>query len=284
VRPTQGLLWEEEVRRWKVLHFMSDGISIPDTVSLNSTLTESENRIYEWQMWVSGFGAEGQRKLRAASVLVSRCGGVGGLVAYELAAAGIGRLVLAHAGNLKPSDLNRQLLMRHDWVGKSRVDCAAQRLRELNPHVEVVAVGENVSAANVARLVGQVDLVADCAPLFEERFLMNREAVRQRKPLVECAMYELEAQITTLIPGQTPCLQCLYPEAPPYWKRQFPVFGAVAGLVGCLGAMEAIKVLTGLGEPLRGRLLVCDLRRMSFRTLNLKRNPQCPVCAHVPAG
>ena len=147
-----------------------------------------------------------------------------------------------------------------------------------NPRLEVVAVGENVSEANVAGLVGQADVVADCAPLFEERLLMNREAVRQGKSMVECAVYDLEAQITTIVPGQTPCLACLCPEPPPHWRRQFPVFGAVAGMAGCLGAMEVIKLLTPLGEPLLNRMLTCDLRTMSFRQVKTKRLPNCPVC------
>lgn len=241
-------------------------------------LTDIERQVYEWQMWVAGFGEEGQRQLKGASVLVSRCGGVGGAVALELAAAGVGKIILAHAGNLKPSDLNRQILMSHDWLGRSRVECAAQRLRSLNPRLEVVAVAENVSESNVAQLVGQADVVADCAPLFEERFLMNREAVRQGKSMVECAIYELEAQITSIVPGQTPCLACVYPEPPPDWRREFPVFGAVSGMVGCLGAMEVIKLLTGLGEPLLGRLLTCDLRTMSFRSVKTMRRSDCPVC------
>jgi molybdopterin-synthase adenylyltransferase len=245
---------------------------------MNASLSDIERQIYEWQIWVDGFGEEGQYKLKNASVLVSRCGGVGGAVALELAAAGIGKLILAHAGNLKPGDLNRQILMAHDWLGRPRVECAAQRLRALNPRLEIVAVAENISEANAARLVGEADLVVDCAPLFPERFLMNREAVRQGKPMVECAMYELQAQITTIVPGRTPCLACLYPEAPPDWRRQFPVFGAVSGMVGCLGAMEAIKVLTGLGQPLMGKLLTCDLRTMSFRKLKTRRQPDCPVC------
>jgi molybdopterin-synthase adenylyltransferase len=245
---------------------------------MRASLSDIERQVYEWQMWVDGFGEAGQRQLKSASALISRCGGVGGAVALELAAAGIGKLILAHAGNLKPSDLNRQILMTHDWLGRPRVECAAQRLRALNPRLEIVAVAENISEANAARLVSQADLVVDCAPLFPERFLMNRETVRQGKPMVECAMYELQAQITTIVPGRTPCLACLYPEAPPDWRRQFPVFGAVSGMVGCLGAMEAIKVLTGLGHPLMGKLLTCDLSTMSFRKLETKRQPDCPVC------
>lgn len=232
-------------------------------------------------MWVAGFGKEGQQKLKAASVLVSRVGGVGGAVALQLAAAGIGKLVLAHAGDLKPSDLNRQVLMRHDAIGQSRVECAAQRLREFKADIDVVAVAQNVSEANAERLVSSVDLVVDCAPLFEERFAMNRGAVRQGKPLVECSMYELEAHVTTIVPGQSPCLACLYPEPPPHWQRQFPVFGAVAGTAGSLAAMEVIKLIAGVGETLQGKLLTCDLRTMEFRRVNVRRAPGCAVCGHL---
>jgi molybdopterin/thiamine biosynthesis adenylyltransferase len=250
-------------------------------MSCAKPLTDAERQHYEWQLWVPGFGEAGQERLKGASVLVSRCGGVGGNVAYQLAAAGVGRLVLAHAGTVRPSDLNRQLLMAHEGLGRPRAELAARRLRELNPHVEVEAVPENIAEHNVARLVGAVDLVVDCAPLFSERLLLNREAVRQGKPLVECAMYELEAQLTTVVPGRTPCLACLYPEPPPAWRREFPVFGAVAGAIGSLGAMEAIKVLAGLGEPLLGTLLTCDLRDMTFRKVKLRRRADCAVCAHV---
>ena len=109
-------------------------------------------------------------------------------------------------------------------------------------------------------------------------FAMNREAIRQNKPLVECAMYDLEAQLTTVIPGQTPCLACLYPDDPPAWKREFPVFGAVSGAVGCLAAMEAIKIIAGLGQPLAGQLLTSDLRDMTFRRMRIERNPNCAIC------
>jgi molybdopterin-synthase adenylyltransferase len=244
-------------------------------------LDDAERAIWEWQMWTPGFGEAGQERLKGASVLVSRVGGVGGVVAYELASAGVGRLVLAHAGNVRPSDLNRQLLMTHDGLGQPRVESAARRLRELNPRLDVVAVGENVSDENADRLVEQADLVVDCAPLFTERYAMNRAAVAQGKPMVECAMFDMEAHITTFVPGRTPCLACLYPEDPAHWRRQFPVFGAVAGTVGCLAAVEAIKLIAGLGEPLLGRLLTLDLRSMAWRSLNLHREPSCPICGRL---
>ncbi len=243
-------------------------------------LTSKEKAVYAWQLTVPGFGERGQEKLKSASVLISRIGGLGGVVAYELAAAGVGHLILAHGGNVKESDLNRQLLMTDDWLGKPRVESAEKRLKELNPRLKITAVNENINEQNARAIVSEADIIVDCAPLFEERYLMNREAVAQNKPLVDCAMYELEAQITTIIPGKTACLSCLYPQKPDFWKREFPVFGAVSGTVGCLGAMEAVKVISGLGEPLTNRLLTMDLRDMSFHTIHIQKREACPVCGN----
>ncbi len=244
-------------------------------------LTDPERAVYEWQMWVADFGEQGQERLKGSAVLVSRVGGVGGAVALQLAAAGVGRIVLAHAGALRPDDLNRQVLMSHAGLGRPRAEQAAERLRALNPFIEVEAVDANVEEDNAADLVGRVDLVVGCAPRFGERLRMNREAVRQGKPLVDCAMYDLECQLTTVVPGRTPCLACLVPAEPPAWRREFPVFGAVAGVVGSLGALEAVKLLAGFGEPLLGRLLLCDLRGMTFRQIAIHRRPGCPVCGHL---
>ncbi len=244
-------------------------------------LTDEERAIYEWQIWVRDFGEEGQQRLKNASVLISRCGGLGGVVAYELAAAGVGKLVLAHGGNARPSDLNRQLLVTYASLGKPRIGTMTQRLLDLNPRLEIVAVGENIHEDNAAGLVEQADVVVDCAPMFEERFAMNRQAVLQRKPLVECAMFDLEATITTVQPGTTPCLACWCPSVPSMWKRQFPVFGAVSGTVGCLAAMEAIKLIAGFGQPLFNRMLRLDLRDMTTQTVSLARNPDCAVCGSL---
>lgn len=241
-------------------------------------LTDDERAIWQWQMSVPDFGESGQEKLKNASVLISRCGGVGSAVAYQLAAAGVGRLVIAHHGNIKPSDLNRQLLMTHDAIGTPRIESIERRLKALNPRLEIVGVNQNVNENNVATLVEQVDIVVDCAPLFEERFLLNEHSVRLGKPMVECAMYELEARIMTILPGRTACLRCLYPSFPRDWKRQFPVFGAVSGTVGSMGAIETIKLIADLGKPLANRLLLFDLRDFSFQTVRIQRDPNCTCC------
>ncbi|OYW74923.1 MAG: MoeZ/MoeB [Verrucomicrobia bacterium 12-59-8] len=241
-------------------------------------LTDHERAIYEWQMWVPGVGEEGQRKLKAASVLISRVGGLGGLVALELAAAGVGKLVLAHGGDLQPSDLNRQLLQTHDHIGKARMDSIMRRLHELNPRCEIIGFAENVTTENVDALVAQADIVVDAAPLFQERLALNAAARRAGKPMVECAMHTLEASVTTFVPGKTGCLACYVPEVPPTWKRQFPVFGAVSGTAACIGAMEAIKLITGIGETLCGELLSMDLSTMQFRKVRLPKRNDCAVC------
>jgi len=246
-----------------------------------ATLSAEEKAIYEWQMWLPQVGEAGQKKLKGASALVSRCGGLGGQVCYSLAAAGIGQLIIAHSGVLKPSDLNRQILMTHAGLGKPRIDSAVRRLKELNPRLEIVAVPENISAANVEGLVKQADIVFDCAPLFTERFLMNRECVRQRKPMIEAAIFGLEAQITTFIPGLTPCLSCLYPEAPPHWKRQFPVLAAIPAMAASIAALEGIKQIVGFGKSLAGTLLYYDGADISFQKIPIARRPDCPVCGKV---
>ena len=241
-------------------------------------LTDEEKKTYEWQMWVRDFGELGQQKLSSTSVLVSRVGGLGSVVAYELAAAGIGKLVLAHRGNVRASDLNRQLLMTHASRGTPRVESAKRRLLELNPRLDIEIINANVSSENAGELVGKADVVVDCAPLFDERFAMQEAAIHQKKPIVECAMYDLEAHLFTVLPGESACLRCLYRETPPVWKREFPVFGAVSGTVGCMGAMEVIKLVAGFGETLSNRMLLADLRTMKFREIKIARRSDCETC------
>lgn len=242
-------------------------------------LTDEDRALYEWQMWVPGVGEEGQRKLKAASVFISRVGGIGGLVALQLAAAGLGRLVLAHGGPLRPSDLNRQLLQTRDHVGLPRMDSILRRLRALNPDVELEGHAENVSSENAVRLVAGADIVVDAAPMFEERLALNDAAMRLGRPMVECAMRGMEATVTTFLPGRTGCLRCYVPGVPADWKRQFPVFGAVSGVAACIGAVEVIKLVTGLGEPLAGRMLSLDLAGARVREVRLPRRGDCLACA-----
>ena len=143
---------------------MSEDVQVGDQDEELPFLDDLDRTIYQWQMWADGVGELGQRKLKNARVLISRVGGVGGVVAYELAAAGVGKLVLAHGGTIKHSDLNRQLLMTYDRLGQSRVETARQRLLQLNPRIQVDVVDANINDENVDALVSQVDIVVDCAP------------------------------------------------------------------------------------------------------------------------
>jgi len=241
-------------------------------------LDDAERATYAWQLDVAGFDETAQQRLKAATVLVSRVGGLGGTVAQQLAAAGVGHLVLAHGGNLRASDLNRQILMDAGALGQPRIHQARTRLQALNPRLRITAAAENIAPANAAELVAQADVVVDCAPLFEERYLLNREAMRQGKPMVECAVYDLEFHLTTFLPGRTPCLRCLYPEPSTTWTRRFPVLGAVPATAGSLAALEVLKLLTGFADPLAGWLLVGDLRTLAMKRLRVRRVPGCPDC------
>lgn len=251
---------------------------------MSADLTDEERRIYAWQLDLPGFGEAAQRRLKAATVLVSRCGGLGGPAALELAAAGVGRLVIAHAGEVQESDLNRQILQRHDRIGLPRRDALIATLRGLNPRCVVEVIEENASPANADRLVAMADVVIDAAPLFVERFALNDACVRAGKPMVEAAMHHWEAQVATISPGRGPCLRCWCPEAPDYWTRRFPVLGAVSGTAGCIAAAEAVKLITGQGTPLIGRMLRLDLGAGTSRCLKIARDPACPACAGVMPG
>ncbi|MFB2834153.1 HesA/MoeB/ThiF family protein [Floridanema evergladense] len=245
---------------------------------LNLTPTEIET--YHRQMMLPNFGEAGQQKLRQATVLVTGVGGLGGTAALYLAVAGVGRLILVRGGELRQDDMNRQILMTDDWVGKPRVIKAKETLSAINPNVEIEAIPEYVTSENVDSLVLQADIALDCAHNFEERDLLNAACVRWRKPMVEAAMNGMEAYLTTIIPGKTPCLSCIFPEKPDWDRRSFGVLGAVSGTLACLTALEAIKVITGFEKPLLSELLTMDLGGLNFAKRRPYQDPHCPVCGN----
>jgi molybdopterin/thiamine biosynthesis adenylyltransferase len=249
-----------------------------------SELSARDRAFYEWQLDVPGFGEAGQLALRQTTALVSRAGGLGGPLAFQLAAAGFGRIIIAHGGDLKPSDLNRQVLMRHDHLGSPRVGCIVETLAAFNPHVAVEAVPSNINEDNAAELVGRADIVFDCAPLFEERFLMNRECIGQGKLLVDAAMYSMEGQVIPIVPGRTACLACVYPEVPPHWRRRFPVIGAVSALVANIAVIEGIKLLTDLPGAHPGTMIYIDTTTMQMNHIHIGPRAGCAVCGGAPAA
>ena len=234
---------------------------------------------FDRQLTLPGFPADAQLRLRNATALIAGVGGVGGAAATYLAAAGVGRLVLLHPGPLDLPDLNRQTLMRPEWLGRSRADCAAATLTAHYPDVEVVALAEGVNGTSTGRWLQEATIALDCRHNFPERFLLNELCVETGVPYVFAAMNAGEGHVTVVKPGHTPCLRCLFVEGDNAWDPLgFPVLGAVAGTVGTLAALEAVKVLTGWGLPLYGRLLVMDLSDATFRSYRTRRDPTCPVC------
>ncbi|AKG24131.1 HesA/MoeB/ThiF family protein [Calothrix sp. 336/3] len=243
-------------------------------------LTPTELERYRRQIMLPNFGELAQKRLKSATVMVTGVGGLGGTAALYLAVAGVGRLILVRGGDLRMDDMNRQILMTHEWVGKPRVFKAKETLEAINPDVEITAINDYVTAENVDCLVQSADMALDCAHNFTERDLLNSACVRWRKPMVEAAMDGMEAYLTTIIPGVTPCLSCLFPEKPDWDRRGFSVLGAVSGTLACLTALEAIKLITGLSQPLLGQLLTIDLMRMEFAKRRSYRDRACPVCGN----
>ncbi|MCX6878281.1 MAG: HesA/MoeB/ThiF family protein [Verrucomicrobia bacterium] len=232
-------------------------------------LTDDDRARHAWQMTVDGVGEAGQRRLKGATVLVARVGGVGGCTAQQLAAAGVGRLILMHGGELRSDDLNRQVLMTSAALGTSRVECAAATLRALNPNIRIEVVPQHPTLEVVLRHAAEADVVVSAAPLFDERHALHDAAAAYGIPCVEAAMFEMEGYVTTVHPPHTPRYRDWCPGQPAWWTRRFPVFGAVAGTIGSLAAVEVIKLLANLGVPLYGRLLAIDFRQGRARQVRL---------------
>ncbi len=245
-----------------------------------TSLTPTEIERYRRQMMLANFGEEAQQKLKSSTVLVTGVGGLGGTAALYLAVAGIGKIILVRGGELRLDDMNRQVLMTDDWVGSPRVFKAQETLLSINPDVEIEAVNDYVTADNVDALVQSADIALDCAHNFTERDLLNAACVRWRCPMVEAAMNDMEAYLTTIVPHETGCLSCLFPEKPDWDRRGFGVLGAVSGTLACLTALEAIKFLTGFSSPLLSQLLTMDLGRLEFAKRRTYLDPDCPVCGH----
>jgi len=248
---------------------------------MNELFTERERERYRRQLMLGGFTPEHQKRLKDATVLVAGIGGLGGSAAIYLAVAGIGRMKLAHYGNLTLSNMNRQILMREDWIGKSRVIQAKKSIQEINPDVEIDLSNERTTGDNVEELLSGVHVALSARPNFSERRVLNEACVGSGIAMVEAAMNGMEGYVFNVIPGITPCLNCLYPEDDPQWKELgFPVLGAVSGMLGCIMALEAIKLLTGFGKPLVSQMLSFSTLDMEFRKFRIKRDYGCTICGN----
>ncbi len=247
---------------------------------MKEQLTHADLERYRRQLMLRGFTPDHQRRLGDSTALVAGVGGLGGTAALYLAAAGIGRLVLAHAGNLTLSNMNRQILMKNGGIGKSRVEQAKKTIQELNPGVDVEIYDERITDKNAAALLQRAQIALSARPNFEERRVLNKACIGKGVPMVEAAMNGMEGYLFNVIPMAASCVHCVYPEDDPSWEELgFPVLGAVSGMLGCLMALETIKLLTGYGKPLFSEMLVFNTFDMDFRKVKIPRNEQCGVCS-----
>jgi len=245
--------------------------------SQEAKLAEDELERYDRQLRMPGFGVEAQLKLKRSAVLIVGAGGLGSVVSLYLAAAGVGRLRIVDNGEVELSNLNRQILYSTNDIGKRKVVIASRKLKELNPRISIEPVSEEITEENLPNLLDGMDVVVDCLDNFRSRFILNRACIKYGKPLIHGAIYGLEGRLMTIIPGKSPCLACLIPQEPKETPI-VPVLGPLPGIIGAFEALEAIKLLTGIGEPSIGKLLVIDGEDLSFYSIEVKRNPDCPVC------
>ncbi|MBK1649631.1 HesA/MoeB/ThiF family protein [Rhabdochromatium marinum] len=237
---------------------------------------------YQRQILLPDFGIEGQERLANARVLILGLGGLGSPAALYLAAAGVGTLLLADHDQVELSNLQRQILHDQAQIGQHKTDSATARLRALNPDTRLIPIPERLEESRLRALATEVDLILDGSDNFATRFAANRASVAAGVPLVSGAAIRFEGQVSAFSarPGE-PCYHCLYPETGGDSDASCAANGILApvvGLIGSLQACEAIKILTGLGEPLFGRLLLLDALRMQWRELRLAADPNCPVC------
>ncbi len=237
---------------------------------------------YQRQMGLPGWGRDAQERLRHSSVLVAGLGGLGSAVATNLVLAGVGRLRICDADTVDVTNLNRQFLHKEGSIGSRKASSAMDTLASLNSGVEIEPVSSCIDAGNVAEIAGGMSIIVDCLDNFEGRYVLNRWAVEAGIPLVHGAVWGLEGRVTFMAPPRTPCLACIFPNAPP--AGSVPVLGAASCAIGSLQAMEAVKYIVGQGRLLEGRMLIFDGATMRFCELELRRNSQCPVCGRVGHG
>jgi molybdopterin/thiamine biosynthesis adenylyltransferase len=249
---------------------------------MHEEITNRERERYRRQLMLGGFTAEHQKRLKNSTALVAGVGGLGGTAALYLAVAGIGRLVLAHNGNLTLSNMNRQVLMHDDGIGKSRVHLAKKTLERINPDVEVEVHDVRITRESVDRMLRGAQIALSARPNFAERRVLNQACVESMVPMIEAAMNGMEGYLFNVIPKAASCIHCVYPEDDPSWEEMgFPVLGAVSGMLGCMMALEAIKLLSGYGKPLLSEMLLFNTLDMDFRKVKIPRNDQCEVCRIV---
>jgi molybdopterin/thiamine biosynthesis adenylyltransferase len=248
--------------------------------------TEERMERYSRHILLKEVGVEGQRRLWDSRILIIGAGGLGSPVALYLAAAGVGTLGIADGDVVDLSNLQRQVIHFSEDVGKSKALSAENKIRRINPDVQVRVHPEFVKADNILPLIEQYDFIIDGTDNFSAKFLINDACVFAGKPYSHGGILMFNGQTMTILPGKSACYRCVFPAAPPAGLvptcSQAGVLGAVAGMLGTIQAAEALKFVTGAGKPLANALLTFDALDMVFRKIPLKRNPECPVCGEHP--
>ncbi|MCS3919587.1 adenylyltransferase/sulfurtransferase [Candidatus Fervidibacter sacchari] len=255
-------------------------------------LTNEQILRYSRHLILPEVGMAGQKKLRAASVLIIGAGGLGCPIALYLTAAGIGRLGLVDFDVVDRTNLQRQILYGESVVGVPKVEAAAERLKDLNPDVEIETYPERLTSENALQIMSDYDIIIDGTDNFPTRYLTNDAAVILGKPYIYGSIFRFEGQVSVFLSRpfngfeRGPCYRCLFPSPPPPGAvpscAEGGVLGVLPGIVGALQAAEAIKLIVGIGEPLIGKLMLIDTLRMEFKTVRIRRNPNCPVCGDNP--
>jgi sulfur-carrier protein adenylyltransferase/sulfurtransferase len=264
---------------------MTTATAMPATASLPE-LTKDDLSRYSRHLILPEVGEEGQRKLKAARVLCVGTGGLGSPLAFYLAAAGVGTLGLVDFDVVDASNLQRQIIHATADIGRKKLDSAAEKLKALNPHLNVVKHDTLLTSANALDILKDYDVVADGTDNFPTRYLVNDACVLLGIPNAYGSIFRFEGQASVFAAKDGPCYRCLYPEPPPPGLvpscAEGGVLGILPGLVGVIQATETIKLILGNGSPLIGRLLLVDSLNMRFRELKLRKNPECPICGDHP--
>ncbi|QNI31770.1 molybdopterin-synthase adenylyltransferase MoeB [Alloacidobacterium dinghuense] len=250
-------------------------------------LDNAEIARYSRHLILPEVGLEGQQKLKAAKVLCVGTGGLGAPLSYYLAAAGVGTLGLVDFDVVDESNLQRQIIHSTNDVGRPKIDSAAEKLKALNPYLNIVKHETMLTSANALEIIKDYDIVADGTDNFPTRYLVNDACVLSgHKPNAYASIFRFEGQASVFATKDGPCYRCLYPEPPPPGLvpscAEGGVLGILPGLLGVIQATEVIKLILGKGDPLIGRLLLVDSLGMKFRELKLRKNPECPVCGEYP--
>lgn len=248
----------------------------------NYTLDTKDTLRYSKQIILEGFGYEGQNKIKNAKILVVGAGGLGSPILYYLAAAGIGTIGIADFDTVTISNLNRQILYTSDDIGKRKTDTACEKILKLNPSISVIKHCSRINIDNVEEIIRGYDVIIDATDNFPIRYLISDCCYFMGKPVIEGAATGYDGILMTIIPGKTPCYRCLYPMPPADGIlptcSDTGILGMVAGIIGSVQALEAVKIILGLGETVSGRILTFDALTTGFREVKWARRDECPLC------